>query len=269
MKTKKIALLFGALASLLLVAFNSTGIEKPDRSLVIPPPAWKHDGGWNSGLTLFQVESLSGITAADGIDPSWVSWLQTSLCGLVLEPKSYDNDPRVMVAYGLLGNGNHYSDLMNHRVSQRRDYINAQIAAGATKENAEKSAPSYWKMLIGDKFDTKEKKDSFLAWCMEQSHQVLWTLSKEESEIYTNQMWSAYDAVGRPGWLEKEKAYYAELEKSDKVSQFVISGPDGKTDGRKLVCFIYRRCLDGSTTPEEALTYMKTATAFFEKESQR
>jgi hypothetical protein len=134
-----------------------------------------------------------------------------------------------------------------------------------TKEQANKAAPNFWQMLIGNKFDTAEKKGTFLDWCASESCWILYSLSSEEVRIYSNQMWSAYDAISRPQWLEKEKAYYAELQEKDKVSEFTSSGPDSKTDGRKLVCFVYRRCIDGSTTPEEAAAYMKKAIIHFEK----
>jgi hypothetical protein len=269
MKTKHIiSILLGVFATLFLVSFAaSQEIEKNNRTLVIPPPAWKGQKGWDSDLTLFQIENLSQIKATDGIDESWVSWLQTSLIGLVLEPKTYDNDPQVMTAYGLLGLGNHYSDLMNDRQGQHGKLIKELVSNGVSEEVARNTAPTYWKILIGDKFDTKQKKDTFLAWCMKQSEYILWTLSKEEARIYTKEMYSAYDSVARPDWLEKEKMYYAELQRKDKVSDFTKASYDGKTEGRKLTCFVYRRCLDGSTTPEEAMSYMKLAIRNFELEA--
>ncbi len=269
MKTKFIKLLLGATIAMFLVSFNiDDDIEKPDRSVIIPPPSFKSGNrSWDSDLTLSQVEQLTRIKPAAGIDESWVSWLQTSLCGLVLEPKTYDNDGRVMVAYGLMGNGNHYSDLMNESQVQRSKIIKAYVAKGMSKDAAEKASPNYWQMLIGSQFGTKEQKDNFLSWCMENSRYILWTLSKEEARIYTMEMWAAHDSVNRPDWLEKEKSYYNQLESKDKVRDFTLSGPDGKTEGRKLVCFIYRRCLDGSTTPEEAVVYMKKMIQFFEKEA--
>lgn len=271
MKSKVKLICGAALSALTLICLAETGpkprIEQADKSIIIPRPAWKHNRGWSEMLTLFQVESLAGIKAPEGINSSWVAQLQASLSGLILEPKSYDNDPKVMVAYGLLGLGNHHGDMLDEARKEQKKYFDSNPPTSGM--GLLKSGHSLFNFAVGNTLDTKEKKDAFLTWCLDESEYILWTLSKEEAEVYKNQMWSARDAVSRPGWLESEKAYYEALDKKGETDKFTSAGADGKTDGRKLTCFVFRRCLDGTTNPSEALAYIEKGITAFEKEAAR